>query len=87
MTVSIVTPTHPHANEPCFYCGDAVTASGVHWLGATGSIVFHPVCLIEFAIRTFRDLHAIECANDRYITAPPALDGFRRQLLAEEGRR
>jgi hypothetical protein len=69
----------------CFYCGHAMTLPGVQWLGATDEIWLHPSCVIELAIRLFRDVHEIECRSDLYITARTTSD-LRDRLRAEERR-
>ena len=72
--------------QPCFYCGSALRSPFVVWTGFGESIALHPGCVVELAIRLFRDVHEIECSTDAYITSR-TLPELRERLRQEEGLR
>ena len=45
----------------CFLCWNPLEDPAIHWMGSTGDIYLHPACVIELAIRMFRDVHEVEC--------------------------
>ena len=50
----------------CFFCFEVLTLWGdtrtpiIHWAGATGDIYLHPDCVLQLAIRMFRDVHEVQ---------------------------
>lgn len=48
--------------EECFYCHHKLADPAIAWWGAGGITIFlHPQCVVELAIRLFRDVHELEC--------------------------
>ena len=70
----------------CFYCGHGLASPFVIWMGFGEPIALHPACVVELAIRLFRDVHEIECAANAYITSR-TLPELRERLRQEEGLR
>lgn len=78
-------PVHLAADgRICFHCYRDVTPPVVVWMGSTAEIVMHPECVVELAIRLFRDVHEIEQSTQRYVTGPRSVEEWRRQLVASE---
>lgn len=45
-----------NAQSKCFLCGESLgTPPGIIWVGATGTMAFHPVCAASFQLRLARD--------------------------------
>lgn len=47
------------AGQQCFYCGERSIDPAIHWSGFTGEVYIHEACVVELAIRLFRDLHQL----------------------------
>lgn len=78
-------PMHLHPEDCiCFHCYQLVVPPMVAWMGSTAEIVMHPACVVELAIRLFRDVHEIEKTTQRYVTGPRSVEEWRRQLVASE---
>jgi hypothetical protein len=58
-----MTPEH----GTCFYCFHPLDNPAVEWSGATGVICLHPACVLELAVRLFRDVHELECRTGQYV--------------------
>jgi len=75
------------ADPLCYNCANPLTTPAVAWHGAGDPLYLHPPCVVEFAIRLFRDVHEIERATHEYVTGPRSLDELRERLIREELRR
>jgi hypothetical protein len=71
--VSITSPVpdeqgiaHTAVGRECFLCGDTLHDPAVFWMGTTSEIYLHADCVLDLAIRTFRDVHEIR--NPTYYT-------------------
>lgn len=78
----VITP-----DQPCFYCANPLTTPAVAWHGAGEPLYLHPPCVVEFAIRLFRDVHEIERTSHEYVTGPRSVGELRERLIREELRR
>ena len=52
--------------QPCYYCGQPITAPAIWWMGhrgqyGGGDVVLHPACCLELVVRLIRDVHELEC--------------------------
>jgi hypothetical protein len=86
-------PHHPDAwisdsfrGEPCFYCGEHLTAPFIIWIGVGDPLALHPSCVVELSIRLLRDVWQIENTTSSYITSR-TLPELRERLRSEEGLR
>jgi hypothetical protein len=64
--VSITSPipdeqgsVHTAVGQECFLCGGGLHDPAVFWMGATAEVYFHPDCVVDLAVRMFRDVHEI----------------------------
>jgi hypothetical protein len=71
--------------DNCFYCGRPLTSPAIGWIGASGILLVHPSCQVEWSLRMGRDVWEIECSTGIDVTAR-TLPELRERLLAEEGR-
>lgn len=75
--MSIIMEIHvePHSHDGsdiekgCFLCWKPLSAPTIHWMGSNGSIFLHPHCVLDLAVRMFRDLHEVETKYGLRLTA------------------
>lgn len=59
-------PYNSARGRECFYCYLPLDDPAVMWIGEH-DIFFHPHCVLNLAIRLFRDVHEIQCRQNREI--------------------
>jgi hypothetical protein len=57
--VSITSPIHTAIGLRCFLCGGELHDPAVFWMGVTAEIYLHTDCVLDLAVRGFRDVHEI----------------------------
>jgi hypothetical protein len=50
---------HTAAGRHCFLCEGPLQDPSVYWMGATAEIALHAECVLDLALRLFRDVHEI----------------------------
>ena len=73
---------HEHERE-CFFCSRPVFPPGFYWIGPWHTVVMHPECAPELAIRMMSDMYQIERTRKCYITSRTIAD-LRERLMREE---